>query len=339
MILYLNKIDTNAGWGAEVFLNHAFRNLGVEAINVDYQTNQYKVTQAIAPYAEVASATLVQRGVGYRIPSSVIKLLPQPRILLLTELVNRVQNQSYMWSSKLFDYFYVRTPLCKNHLVKRYGIAPDRIEVFLSAFDDSVFCPLDVEKDIDILFVGAMTERRKQVIAKLKVTFGDRLIVKSVFGKELNDCFNRSKVVLNIHGENFLDTETRIFEALGARSFVISEQLSEESPFEDKKDLVIAKSLPEMIELVQSYLDKSSDNIRQEIAGYGQKKVLNFHTYFCRGKQLISKYDQLRNQHARNSVLTKKYKYAACVEWGCFFWDKVTRPFIQGYHRVRTFKY
>ena len=57
---------------------------------------------------------------------------------------------------------------------------------------------------------------------------------------------NRAKIVLQYSYRRFLDTETRIFEALGCCSFVITrKRLSEENPFTSGEHLVEARSLEE----------------------------------------------------------------------------------------------
>jgi hypothetical protein len=87
--------------------------------------------------------------------------------------------------------------------------------------------PGSLQKDIDVLFYGSVTERRKAVLdelermgAKVKVLFG-------VYGKERDACIGRSRIVLNIH---FYDA--KIFEAVRV-SYLLNNRcciVSEESP-------------------------------------------------------------------------------------------------------------
>ena len=73
---------------------------------------------------------------------------------------------------------------------------------------------------------------------------------------------NRAKIVLNIHSEEYLDTETRLFEVMACRSFLLSERLSEDSPFVNGLHLVEVMDVKEMISSIQIYLE-SSDFVRR----------------------------------------------------------------------------
>lgn len=91
-------------------------------------------------------------------------------------------------------------------------------------FAPSLICPpLDVPKDIDVLFYGCLNERRSVVINQLK-TFANVVAVTGVYGDELFKLICRAKLVLNLH---FYDSS--IFEAvrvsylLANRKAVVSE--------------------------------------------------------------------------------------------------------------------
>lgn len=118
------------------------------------------------------------------------------------------------------------------------------------ACDTSVYRPLGLEKDIDILFVGNLwnSPRRKDLMLKVIEAFpGKRIEVyglyqpwykgiikwlrrpyKNIFRnrmispEKVNELYNRSKVVLNIHQElQAFGANPRVFEICGSGSFQI----------------------------------------------------------------------------------------------------------------------
>jgi hypothetical protein len=72
------------------------------------------------------------------------------------------------------------------------------------------FCrpSLDLQKDIDVLFYGAPSERRKRICDEIK-RFARLVSVTGVYGEELWKLIARAKVVLNLHSY-----PTNIFEAV-----------------------------------------------------------------------------------------------------------------------------
>jgi hypothetical protein len=87
------------------------------------------------------------------------------------------------------------------------------------------FCrpPLDLEQDIDVLFYGAPSERKKRVCDEIQ-RFARLVSVTGIYGEELWKLVARAKVVLNLHSYS-----TNIFEAvrvsylLANRKAVLSE--------------------------------------------------------------------------------------------------------------------
>lgn len=78
----------------------------------------------------------------------------------------------------------------------RIGHAPDLVRV-----------PAATEQDIDVLFYGAVNERRRHILQALHDS-GLRLVMQAnLFGEERDRTIGRAKVVLNLHYY-----ETRIFE-------------------------------------------------------------------------------------------------------------------------------
>ncbi|XOV91157.1 MAG: glycosyltransferase [Bacteroidota bacterium] len=229
----------------------------------------------------------------------------------------------------------MRTPSCRKILNVNHQIPEDKIEIFLSAFDQGTFFHKKVKKDIDVLFVGAITERRSHILTRLKSVLGDRLIVTKAFGDELNNLLNRARIILNIHGTDHLDTETRVFEVLGSGGFLITEKLSNESPFIPGIDLIECATIDEIIQRTLSFLIESRDESRIEIANAGYQKVLAHHTYFSRSKHLARKFENLKgvqyDQRAKPSYTRAKLEENIMYLASC-----IRKPAINFYHKLRT---
>lgn len=278
-ILYISKIETNKGWGAETFLEKALNKQGIKTLCIDYEQNKYRLSEAIRKIkGEAIDAVLLQRGTGYSIPLEVLKSINRPRILLFTELIQRNANQHYLLKSSLFDHIFVRSDQCLDLMIKQNWIAPPKVSLALSAFSKILHRPIEgIKKDIDVLFVGSLTARRTEIIEKLSARSGINIQVAKGFGADMVHLVNRAKIVLNIHGEDFLDTETRVYEVLACKGFLISEPLSSESPFVNKKHLVEAPFIEDMALQIQYYL-KNHDQ-RQTIAEEGHVFVKNNYSY------------------------------------------------------------
>lgn len=96
-----------------------------------------------------------------------------------------------------------------------------------------------------------------------------------------------SKVNLEIAGKTFKSGMTlRLFEIMGAGGFVIANYQSEiPEYFTPDKDVAIYESIPDLLNKIDYYLTHEDE--RMEIAANGQKKVLDYHTYDIRVKQML----------------------------------------------------
>jgi len=293
-LLYLNKINTNKRWGAENFLNEAFGKINVETICLDYEQHKYHVGSFIKKINNSFDAVLVQRGVGYNFPVSVLQNINRPKILLFTELVKRNTNQHYLLKEDLFDHIFVRSQNCYDFLIKQKWVAHKKLSVMLSAAMNISLPEKSPPKDIAVLFVGAITERRKKILDQLNQQ--TKITVRSVFGNDFYKTIQRSKIILNLHGSEFLDTETRVFEALACQGFVITEKLASESPFVSETHLVEIDHPESLPDIIQFYLNHS--NIRNKITQQGFELVQNQHTYHHRAVVIKAKFNQIISQYA-----------------------------------------
>lgn len=278
-IFYINVIEQHAGWGAECFVNRGFLGHGHTTQTLDYRKHRAYLGTKFLEAADF-DAMLLQRGDGF--PLELIAACQRPRFFWASELVSRCRDQDRLFQCGLFDHVFVRTPQCIEQIVAKGWMPVEKLSVLLSGYDELTHKPLACAKDIDVVFVGAMLPRRARIIERLRTRFP--VEVMSVFGDELAQTFNRTKIVLNLHAEEYLDTETRIFEALGCGAFVLTERLSAESPFVSGKHLVEVANLDELEERIAYYL--AHEHERQLIAVEGREEVVRCHSYHERAGEL-----------------------------------------------------
>ena len=282
-LLYLNKIGTNVGWGLETFIDRSLRARGIETICVDYQANAYLLAQSLLKIIDDFDAVLLQRGCGYLIPMEILQAIDRPKLLVFTELIARNHNQYYLLKSPIFEHIFFRSLPCIQSVADRGWRDLDRMSLFLSAIDPSFHHPIaGMVKDIDVLFVGTLLPRRQQIIAELSRDL--TITTHNAFGKEMVELINRAKIVLNIHGEDFLDTETRVYETLACKGFLLTETLSAENPFQDGVHLVEAAGIEDLRAKIAYYLDRPL--ARESIAATGFAEVIAKHTFDERARQI-----------------------------------------------------
>lgn len=289
-IFYVNVIEQNATYGAEVFMNRALLQLGHETHTLDYRKHRQSLPQAFLNAPDF-DAFLLQRGDYF--PLELVEACQCPRVFYSSELVSRCSDQHHLFQSGLFDQVFVRTPACKQAIIENGWMPDDQISVFLSAFDEQTHRRLEgAQRDIDVLFVGGVTQRRREIITRLKKTFN--VVACQAYGPDMAKMFNRAKIAINIHAEEFLDTETRVFEALGSGAFLISETLSEENPFQTNQHFVEVRSIDEMEEKIAHYL--SNEVERLAIAESGHDEAVARHSYSARAKEIAEHMQRLLNQ-------------------------------------------
>lgn len=128
-------------------------------------------------------------------------------------------------------------------------------------------------KDIDVLFYGAQTPRRKCVFEALSAR-GVRFVAAfGAYGSQRDQAISRSKIVLNLHQFDISQLEQlRISYLLNNRCFVLSE-----SPQSDLyRDGVIFSDYEKIADCCVSYLQPNMDAERARIAeaGYANLKEI-----------------------------------------------------------------
>jgi hypothetical protein len=330
-IVYIAAHQFNMGWGAECFMNDALISAGCETRTLDYRFHRHRISNELLKLQDL-DIFFLQRGDNFPLP--IIKAIQRPRIFYFSELVSRRHDADHLFQSNLFDYYFVRGTKCKQELVKRGWLSEDKIGVHLSAFDPSTYCPKQSVHDIDVLFVGLLTPRRERILNKLSSQF--KVVVRVAFGEEAARLYNRAKIVLNIHAEEFADTETRIYEVLGTKAFLISERLTEENPFQSGKHLIEANDLGDITAKVLYYLSHEAE--RKQIAEQGYHEAVAKHTYRARASELIKIMQRFlpENPSTGSSIDVKKIEAYARVESLLRIKYQLSRCCSQSIKRVRS---
>lgn len=280
-ILYINVIEGNAGWGAEWFVNRGFQSLGHTTHCIDFRKHRGSLHRQIKEVPDY-DVFFLQRGDFF--PMDIVENAGSPRLFWASELVGRCRDQDPLIKSGLFHHIFFHSQQCIDTVAGLNWIDRSKCSVLLNGFDETIHRPIPgIRKDIDVLFVGAITPRRERLINKLKARFS--VTAASAFGHDLVRLFNRAKIVLNIHAEEYGDTETRVFEALGCGAFLLSEPLSSENPFSEDH-LMEFDSFENLCDKIRHFLIR--DEERHRIAQQGHLEAMARHTYTHRAAEIAS---------------------------------------------------
>lgn len=308
-ILYVNVIELNEGWGAECFINRGFNRIGVETITLDYRKHRFNLAEKLLKIGDF-DALLLQRGDYF--PMDLLKCVNRPKFFWASELVTRNRDQDRLLKSGVFNHIFVHSKECKRIIVnEKKWVSSENVSILINGFDEHVqYIDKECKKDIDITFIGNILPRRRLILDNLKKNFN--IYECQAYGENMTKVFNRSKIVINIHAENYLDTETRIFEALGCGAFVITEKLSSESPFINNAHLVEVDNIEDLKDRIQYYLSNESE--RKIIAQNGYEEVMKKHRYINRASEIKNIIEERtfaldHNLPAINTKKVMRYRY------------------------------
>lgn len=186
------------------------------------------------------------------------------------------------------------------------------------AYDSNIYYPLEMERDIDIVFVGRMYEQRKEILSEIIDAFPERTIHiwskewnwynplllyeykfkrralsrrmanRDIPPSESNIEYNRAKICLNIHSSQQVHSlNPRTFEILGAGGFqVVDHKEMVDDRFSTRDELVTYSSIDELVDIVGYYLDNEEE--RERIAKNGYEKVKDSDDFSSRVEHIIN---------------------------------------------------
>jgi len=173
-----------------------------------------------------------------------------------------------------------------NDSFKRYGAHSHFIT---QGVDKSIFTPENIEKRIDVIFVGTKDKSRWRIIDFLKNNgvrvecYGDGWINGPIYQQLLNEKYKQSRIILNLcrRGMGF---SIRVFQAMGSGSFLLSEHCRDlDEMFIRKEHLDWFETPKECLDLICNYL--AHEREREIIASNGSKYVLEKYSW----KEIIKK--------------------------------------------------
>ncbi len=109
-------------------------------------------------------------------------------------------------------------------------------------------------KEWDIFFIGRSTEHREQLFGQLKHHCHFLHIAHGIWGQELVDYIDKSKICLNIHAEEEISWEPRVQMMLACRAFVISEKITPNRYLRPGTDYIEISDEKDLFEKVNYYL-------------------------------------------------------------------------------------
>lgn len=267
-------------WGAERSVNRELRRQNHSTVTLDYREERWRLARHFLDVDDF-DVFLLQRGDYFPLP--LVRSVRRPRLFWATELVERRRDHLHLLRSGLFDHIFVRTPRCRRIIASRGWIDEERVSVLRSGFDAHLHTSRpELPTDLDVVFVGTLTARRRAILDELSRYV--RVEVRKAFGREMVELYNRARIVLNLHAEEHLDTETRVYEALGCGAFLLTEPLSEENPFNSGDHLVEVEAGLPMVEAISYWLEHEDE--RRGIAEQGHREAVRHHSWAARARTI-----------------------------------------------------
>ncbi len=128
---------------------------------------------------------------------------------------------------------------------------------------------LGLERTIDVLFMGLLSDHRANWLRRLEAD-GIDVTVREAWGDAYITLLNRAKIVLNLHYTPYPNTELRIIEALACGAMVISEPTTDPPVFRNGRHLVTITPAT-AADTIRHYLAHEED--RRPLVAAGQAYV------------------------------------------------------------------
>ena len=215
----------------------------------------------------------------------------------------------YYTGADLTEYdSFITTSEGSQPRLKEMGV--QSVDTVHIGIDPNEYIPIDVEKDLDIFFYGHNGDTRKKFVNMMvtepskildyKFFIGGRdytmdlgnaeYISDNVNFEKWKELSSRSKINLNLvhelHANTFATSTARIFELSALRCCIVSSPYKGlERWFEPKKEIFIANSTKEAIEIYQMLMNDAE--LRLKVGLSAEKRVKKDHTARNRVSQII----------------------------------------------------
>jgi GT2 family glycosyltransferase/spore maturation protein CgeB len=250
---------------------------------------------------------------GYRV---LLQILPQweeanlyEDVILVLRGLNRYNLKNYhfnvMWNishpDKIgkneydsYDFVYIASNYWSKH-VKKVLNNSEKIAPLLQCTDSEIFKHIDIEEDIDILFVGNSRNVFRKIIKDLLPikynvyiygTLWEKFIdLKYIKGKnipneELYKYYNRAKIILNDHWKDMKEKgfiSNRIFDVSACKKFVLTDEVKGLEEIFGNSIVSYDGTREDLLEKIDLYIYNKS--LRMEKAAKAQEIVLKYHTF------------------------------------------------------------
>ncbi|MCF6149091.1 MAG: glycosyltransferase [Candidatus Kuenenia sp.] len=290
---------SNHPWGMENEIYRELEKFGATIIDTDFRGDFQHLPELLRQEAHVL---FVIKGNG--IPPELIMNSPCKTILWYQDDVFATDHASKQisYNGWAFDTVYSFDKMALDKY-RELGVKTPRWLPL--AMNPEVHRKMYLMKKVhEVSFVGNMYPNRKALLERLAKRFN--LFVKSAFMDEMVEIFNKSKIVLNL-GIGPTGIQSRVFEAMGCGSFLITNEIPHESRlFEDRKHLVYFND-KNIEELIAYYLKNEEE--RETIALAGYREVQAKHTYEQRIKKIFCDIFQTEDD-CRRSDTKRKHMYS-----------------------------
>jgi len=255
----------------------------------------------------------VINGIKY-LPQTILKISKAFRIPVAAYIVDDpLLSRIWIYDLSAYSHLFV---IDKSWMGYLEFFNPGEVSYLSPTADHRVFRPLFLKEEYDIGFGGALSLRlpnapsgflRAQILnflaqqgIKIKAFapgikeaieyFPDLKNIDYYDGyknlEELNDLYNKSKIVLTIHSPQFkTGISPRVFEAAFAKSFQLVEYKDDALKL-FPEGIKTFSSPSELIDLVEYYLQRKEE--REKLAKKAYVHALKFHTWKSRPEQILS---------------------------------------------------
>lgn len=132
-----------------------------------------------------------------------------------------------------------------------------RVGMFRFGYSEHHDIRENVNRDIDIFFVGSITDRREKIFNELKQKYKCVIYTHGMFGKQRQQLYNRSKIILSMASSEYMRNFTnasRIFPAVSTKGFVVAERCLDEEQHNILSNVCINVNYENLIHIVKYYL-------------------------------------------------------------------------------------
>ena len=257
---------------------------------------------------------LLIRGIGFQ--HDVLKEIGKSTPLFGWWIEREERIEEALKEIKLFDWYFFINSSCVDMGIQK-GFS--NISLLHHSVDPDTFYPMDnIDKEIDICFVGKWSHKRQQVIeALLNVTdniviYGRKWVKKNLLNSKIRKCvegkyidgsalvklYNKSRIVLNVtnwgfgEGRKRSGMNMRVLEVPATGAFLLTDGSRDmEAVATPGKHIAVYESMEDCVKLAEYYLSNAAE--REAIAKEGCLHIRTKYTYSDVVNRIIDTYNNL----------------------------------------------